>query len=323
MPAKAVFLDRDRTIIEDPGYLTEPEAVRLLPGADLALRSLSQAGFKLVVVTNQSAVARGMLTEEGLQQVHAELRRQLAQRGVHLDGIYYCPYHPEGTVQAYARDSDERKPNPGMLLRAARELDIDLSASWMVGDSPRDVEAGQRAGCRTIRVRVRSEDAAKEGARREGLRLEQRQDEDVQADFSVRNLVDAARLILRESGISAPGAGAGPAPDGAARAAARHAPQDTSPAGKPPEQMDDDEVLREILRLLRQISRQRPEPEFSAWRLLAVVFQVLALFALGLGLIHMPAATSDSAFAAALLGVISAGALQLVALTFFYLSGRH
>ena len=126
--------------------------MKLLPGVELALKSLAAAGFKIVVVTNQSGIARGLLTEETLAQIHAELRRQLSEKGAHLDAIYYCPYHPEGTVEAYAMESDLRKPQPGMLLKAAEEMDIDLPASWMVGDDARDIEAGQRAGCRTIRL---------------------------------------------------------------------------------------------------------------------------------------------------------------------------
>ncbi len=193
MANKAVFLDRDHTLIEDPGYLSDSSGVKLLPGVDLALKSLEAGGFKTVVVTNQAGVARGLITEENVHQIHTELHRQLAERGAHLDAIYYCPYHPEGTVEAYARDSEFRKPSPGMLLKAAQELDIDLPASWMVGDSARDVEAGQRAGCRTIRLRPSATPLPGEVSQ-----------EDVQPDFTARNLVEAARTILRESGYGAP-----------------------------------------------------------------------------------------------------------------------
>jgi histidinol-phosphate phosphatase family protein len=186
MPHQAVFLDRDRTIIEDPGYLADASAVKLLPGADLAIRTLRQAGYRVIVVTNQSGVARGLITEETLEKIHAELRRQLAAGGAHVDAIYYCPFHPEGTIEKYAMESPLRKPQPGMLLRAAGEFDLDLAASWMVGDGARDVEAGQRAGCRTIRIRG-PEDAA---SGEEG-------DENVQADFTVRNVLEASRLILQ------------------------------------------------------------------------------------------------------------------------------
>jgi D,D-heptose 1,7-bisphosphate phosphatase len=200
MANKAVFLDRDHTLIEDPGYLSDPASVKLLPGVDLALKSLAAGGFKTVVATNQSGVARGLLTEETVGHIHAELRRQLADKGAHLDAIYYCPYHPEGTVEAYARDSEFRKPQPGMLLKAAQELDIDLVASWMVGDSALDVEAGQRAGCRTIRLRPSATPMPGEVSQ-----------EDVQPDFTARNLVEAARTILRESGYGAPQPVAAPA----------------------------------------------------------------------------------------------------------------
>ncbi len=188
MANKAVFVDRDNTLIEDPGYISDPSLVRLLPGVELAIKSLSQQGFKVVVVTNQSGVARGLLTEEALGQIHQELRRQLGDHGANLDGIYFCPFHPEGTVEKYTCDSELRKPKPGMLLAAAKDLDIDLAASWMVGDSPRDIEAGQRAGCRTIRVRTQHDPASGE-----------KSDEDSQADYIVRNLVDAAKVIIREN----------------------------------------------------------------------------------------------------------------------------
>ncbi|MBI5724193.1 MAG: HAD-IIIA family hydrolase [Planctomycetes bacterium] len=189
MAAKAVFLDRDNTIIRDPGYISDPSAVQLLPGVTLALKSLTQAGFKIVVVTNQSGVARGLLTEQTLAKIHEEMRRQIAQAGAAVDGIYYCPYHPEGSVAQYAIDSDLRKPAPGMLLKAAHEMNLDLASSWMVGDSARDIEAGKRAGCKTIRI-VRP---AKGQASLDP-------DNATPAEYRVRNLVDATRVILRHAG---------------------------------------------------------------------------------------------------------------------------
>ncbi len=146
----AVFLDRDGTLVDDPGYLRDPGQVRLLPGAGQAVAALRRAGLKVVVVTNQSGVARGLLDEACLAAIHDRMRRLLAEHGAQLDGLYYCPYHPDGVVQAYRRESDWRKPGCGMLVAAARDLGLDLGASWMIGDSPRDVEAGRRAGCRTI-----------------------------------------------------------------------------------------------------------------------------------------------------------------------------
>ncbi|MHC4641689.1 MAG: D-glycero-beta-D-manno-heptose 1,7-bisphosphate 7-phosphatase [Planctomycetota bacterium] len=152
MSDKAIFLDRDGTIIDDPGYLSHPEQVNLLDGAAEALVELRAMGYKLVIVSNQSGIARGILSEEDLEGIHDRLRQLLTEKGAYLDQIYYCPYHPDGVVSKYRKESDWRKPNPGMLLAAADEMGIDLSQSWSIGDSSRDVEAGLRAGCKTILI---------------------------------------------------------------------------------------------------------------------------------------------------------------------------
>ena len=135
----AVFLDRDGTLNTNLDYLTRPDQMRLLPGAAEALKLLRAAGFVCVVVTNQSAVGRGMICEIELENIHQEMIRQLAAEGVALDGIYACPS---------VLDHPERKPAPGMLLRAATELQLDVTKSWMVGDSQRDIDAGRAAGCK-------------------------------------------------------------------------------------------------------------------------------------------------------------------------------
>jgi len=135
----AVFLDRDGTLNENLAYLTRPEDMRLLPGVGAALQRLREAGFACVVVTNQSAVGRGMMSDAELESVHEEMVRQLSAIGAMLDGIYSC---------TSVVDHPERKPAPGMLLRAAAELQLDLANSWMIGDSARDILAGQRAGCK-------------------------------------------------------------------------------------------------------------------------------------------------------------------------------
>lgn len=152
MSNKAIFLDRDGTLIEDPGYLNHPEQVKLLEGVAEALIELRAMGYMLIVVTNQSAVARGIVSEKVLGEIHNRLRQLLTERGAYLDQIYYCPYHPDGVVPKYRKESDWRKPNPGMLLAASDEMDIDLSQSWKIGDSSSDIEAGLRAGCKTILV---------------------------------------------------------------------------------------------------------------------------------------------------------------------------
>lgn len=152
MSDKAIFLDRDDTLIEDPGYINTPEQVKLLDGVPEALIALKALGYKLIVATNQSAVARGIVTEKVLDDIHERLKELLARKNAFLDAIYYCPYHPDGVVPQYRKESDSRKPNPGMLQKAAEEMDLDLSQSWCLGNSSRDVEAGRRAGCRTILI---------------------------------------------------------------------------------------------------------------------------------------------------------------------------
>jgi D-glycero-D-manno-heptose 1,7-bisphosphate phosphatase len=152
MSHKAIFLDRDDTLIDDPGYISHPNQVQLLEGVPEALNGFHKMDYKLVVVTNQSGIARGILTEDTLKTIHARFKELLAEQSAYVDAIYYCPYHVDGVIDRYKRPSGLRKPNPGMLLQAAEELDIDLSVSWCVGNSLSDVEAGQRAGCHTILI---------------------------------------------------------------------------------------------------------------------------------------------------------------------------
>jgi D-glycero-D-manno-heptose 1,7-bisphosphate phosphatase len=142
---RAVFLDRDGTLIEDLGYLSDPRGVRVYSGVVDGLRRLKEAGFRTVVVTNQSGIGRGYFTEVQYQAVHAQF---LAALGAELiDATYFCGDHPDEA-------SERRKPAPGMLLEAARDLGLDLARSWMIGDRAGDLEAGQRAGCRSILVRT-------------------------------------------------------------------------------------------------------------------------------------------------------------------------
>lgn len=144
--SRAVFLDRDGTLVDELGYLARPEDLRLLPGAAEGVRRLNEAGWRAVVVTNQSGIARGLFGARELDLVHARLARELAREGAHLDGIYSCPHHPEHGPAPLRQVCACRKPAPGLLLTAARELGLELAASWIVGDSWRDLEAGARAG---------------------------------------------------------------------------------------------------------------------------------------------------------------------------------
>ena len=147
----AVFLDRDDTLVVNVPYLTDPSRLRLLPGAPAALSALRRGGYALVLATNQSVVGRGMITEARLGEIHEELERLLAGEEAELDAIYYCTHAPLGGDRT-AVEHPDRKPAPGMLLRAADDLGLDLAASWMVGDQISDVLAGLNAGCRSILV---------------------------------------------------------------------------------------------------------------------------------------------------------------------------
>jgi D-glycero-D-manno-heptose 1,7-bisphosphate phosphatase len=149
---KAIFIDKDGTLVPDIPYNVDPAQITLAPGAGMALCQLKAKGYLLVVISNQSGIARGMFAVSALLAINNRLNALLASYAVALDGFYYCPHHPEGTVSRYAVECDCRKPKPGLLLNAARDLKIDLPRSWMVGDIWADTEAGNRAGCRTVLI---------------------------------------------------------------------------------------------------------------------------------------------------------------------------
>ncbi len=151
MASQAVFLDRDGVLVEEVGYLRRIEDLRLVPGAVQALREINRHGLLSVVITNQSAVGRGLLTEEELHRVHEHMLQRFEEAGAHIDAIYYCPHHPQyGEI----RDCECRKPGIGMLLRAAEEHGIRLEESFLIGDQLTDIEAGNRAGCSTVLVKT-------------------------------------------------------------------------------------------------------------------------------------------------------------------------
>lgn len=149
---KAVFLDRDGTLVVERGYITRPDDIALIPGVAAAIITLRERGWKVFVVTNQGCVAKGMISEDELAAIHFRMAALLGAEGAQLDGIYFCPHHPDGSVEEYARDCDCRKPLPGLLERAASEHDVDLGASVMVGDTFRDLEAGRAVGAATVLV---------------------------------------------------------------------------------------------------------------------------------------------------------------------------
>ncbi|MBH8565466.1 HAD family hydrolase [Nostoc sp. CENA67] len=182
----AVFIDKDGTLIEDVPNNVDPQLMQLTTGAIEGLQLLSKAGYKLIVITNQSGVARGYFPESALVAVEARSREILAEAGILLDGFYYCPHHPNGVVSEYAIACECRKPKPGLILRAAAQQNIDLSNSWFIGDSLCDVEAGHSAGCKTILIDKGNQSESQISC----LEI---------ADYIVSNLSIAAQAICKHS----------------------------------------------------------------------------------------------------------------------------
>jgi D-glycero-D-manno-heptose 1,7-bisphosphate phosphatase len=179
----AVFLDRDGTVIEHVHLLTEPSQVRLIPGAADAIRNLQALDYACIIVTNQSVIGRGLLSVAGLTLVHDEMHRQLAGHGVRLDGVFFCPAAPTTTDRTIIEHHD-RKPGPGMLQKASRDLLLDLTRSWIVGDMHSDMLAGRNAGLRgTILVRTGQGDKVDPN--------------DPAVDYAATDLLEASRLIAR------------------------------------------------------------------------------------------------------------------------------
>ena len=150
---KAVFIDRDGVITHDPPhYAHRIDQLKLIQKSAEAIRLLNKTGFKVVVVSNQSGVARGYYQEKDVEIFNGAMEKELEARGAYIDAIYYCPHYPKAEIGAYRIDCDCRKPKPGMLKRAEKDLDLDLKRSFLVGDKISDIEAGYRAGCKTILV---------------------------------------------------------------------------------------------------------------------------------------------------------------------------
>jgi D-glycero-D-manno-heptose 1,7-bisphosphate phosphatase len=147
---RAIFIDKDGTLVHDVPYNVNPDLITYQEGAFSALKRLKEQGYLLIIVSNQSGIARGFFTEEEIVKVKNRIDNDLRLVGVTLDAFYFCPHHPCGIVDKYGVVCECRKPEPGMLIQAASEFDIDLSKSWMIGDILNDVEAGNRAGCKTI-----------------------------------------------------------------------------------------------------------------------------------------------------------------------------
>lgn len=186
-----MFLDRDGTINEEVNFISRPDQLVLIPGAAEAVRLLNDRGFLICVISNQSGIARGYLTEDDLVPIHARLNDELRQAGAHLDRISYCPHHPTEGLPPYNITCRCRKPATGMLEDAARDLDIDLGRSFLVGDRLADIEAGKRAGATAILVLT--------GYGRQAL-SELKRDGAAQPDCVTRDLRAAVDFILKTSG---------------------------------------------------------------------------------------------------------------------------
>ena len=263
MKRPAVFFDRDNTLIVSDGYLADPSKVVLIAGAAEAVARARRLGFATVVVSNQSGVARGLFNEEAVRAVNAQVDVALraSDPAAIIDRHEFCPYHPEAVVERYRQESDLRKPRPGMILCAAEELQLDLHRSWLIGDAPRDIEAGKAAGCRTILFQDPSLPASPAAA--EAYR--------VQPDFIATTLAEAVDYIERSTaGDSSAGSAPAPASSGPAPASNERSTR---------------QLLQEILDELRR-GREQPPVDFSISRLFAGIIQVIAVAVLFLSYLN-------------------------------------
>jgi D,D-heptose 1,7-bisphosphate phosphatase len=203
----AVFLDRDGTINEEVGYLDSLEKLRIYPEAFDAIRLINQSGMKAVVISNQSGVARGYFDEAFVETVHARIQALLKERRARIDRFYYCPHHPTEGMGAYRMACACRKPEAGMLIRAAQEMGIDLARSYMVGDMPKDIEAAAKAGAKGILVQIGKLGTAPLFCRRKigalspfSPSLERRKtfDSSVRPDYIARDILDAVTWIMKD-----------------------------------------------------------------------------------------------------------------------------
>lgn len=319
MAYRAIFLDRDDTLIDDPGYISSPDQVKLLDGVPRALKELKRMGFKIVIVSNQSAVARGMITEQELAAIHKRLKTLLANQGAFVDNIYYSPYHPEGTVEKYRKNSNCRKPEPGMLLKASEQMDLELQTSWMIGDSIRDVQAGRKVGCKTILL--------------EPVTHEKKTfDPNSRPDYQAVNITEAVNIIkhyerennrqniIAENPIT-PEPQKSPTSSNTESRSEKPEPDLKPEKSENPHRSESNshsgqhQTLNAILEHLQNEKREKMFDEFSILRLLAGMIQVLAVFCVifTIWLLMGKQTNYNSVFTS--LGL--AAVLQLMSLNFF------
>jgi D-glycero-D-manno-heptose 1,7-bisphosphate phosphatase len=277
MTRPGIFFDRDNTLIVNDGYLADPNGVVLVDGAAEAIAALREQGFAIVVFSNQSGVARGMFDESAVHAVNAKLDEMLLDhhQGAIIDRHEFCPFHPDGTVEEYRKESPLRKPQPGMILQAAEKLQIDLPTSWIIGDAPRDIEAGHVAGCRTILFVPPGLSASPAAAAPMA----------VAPDFTVTTLADAVATIAHHAApaLTTPIPSVADARRLETTTPATVLPPPPAPrrgeaAGSPPatQSARTELLLQQILDEFRR-HRDQPNADFAVSKLLAGVTQVVAL----------------------------------------------
>jgi len=320
MSNKAIFLSRDNTLVEASDYITSADQVKLLGGVPKALIELGAMGYKLIVVSNQSAVARGIVTEKALGQIHNRLKQLLVNSGAHLDRIYYCPYHPDAVIPKYRKETDARKPSPGMLLTASYDIDIDLGQSWMIGSSSSDVEAGLRAGCKTILLDNPSHEKQLVPGR-------------PNPDYQAVNINEAVNIIKKYHRSSdkhtaqtqpSPTAQAQPSPQVIEETHQPEPVESAAPQAHAPEQNISsrkiEHLLSGITRQLKGMQRADMFNEFSIMRLMAGIVQILVLFCLLITVWLLMSPTRQDNSVLITLGF--AMVLQMMALTFYIMQRR-
>jgi len=252
MKQPAIFFDRDNTLIVSDGYLSDPAEVQLIRGAADAVARARGLGFRVVTISNQSGVARGLFSEAAVVAINEKMEQLLAGENprAKIDRHEFCPFHPEAIIEQYRKESELRKPRPGMILRAAEELNIDLSASWVIGDAPRDIEAGHAAGCRTILISDVSLPASP--ATLEATVIEP--DETVSSVSEAMDVIEA--LVGTES-------------------LHQHSVHASRPAVANADMVRLENLLQQILDQVRRGNEHMPE--FSLGKMLAGVTQILAI----------------------------------------------
>jgi D-glycero-D-manno-heptose 1,7-bisphosphate phosphatase len=251
MKKPAIFFDRDNTLIANDGYLGDPAQVKLIRGAAAAVARARALGFAVVTFSNQSGVARGLFSEQAVEAVNEKMQELLRRENTQakIDRNEFCPFHPEAVVEKYRKESDLRKPKPGMIFLAAEQMDLDLSASWVIGDAPRDIDAGHAAGCRTILIRDLSLSASP-AAEEPGA---------IEPDEIVGSLSEAMDIIEAVVGTES---------------LHQHSVQANRPA-----QMSELARIEHLAQqILDQVRRQHEHlPEFSLGKMLGGITQIMAI----------------------------------------------